>query len=122
MSGPMQWTPHGLVPATGVLPAVTERGGHIPGYVPPAEEVAAASQVQHPEAVQFTRSFALKPTATLKPPNVVALAKARLREVKSELRRLHALEKEKGELERLIAAAENKPQKTNLREIKRSTG
>lgn len=46
-----------------------------------------------------------KPT----PKNIVALAKARLREVKAELKRMKALEKERGELERLIHAAKGKP-------------
>jgi hypothetical protein len=49
------------------------------------------------------------------------MAKARLREVKSELRRMKALEKERDELERLIGAAEGKPRAV-VREIKRSAG
>lgn len=109
MSGPMQWTANGLIPA-GTMP---RSGGEQPGAV-----------LEEKPAVQFTQTFALKTPSTLnhpelKPKNVVALAKARLREVKAELKKLKALEKEKGELERLIAAAENKPQKSNLREIKR---
>lgn len=55
------------------------------------------------------------------PTNVVALAKARLRDVKKELRRMKALEKERDELERLVAAAERKP-KTVLREVKTTAG
>lgn len=108
MSGPLQWTGTGLVPAVGIVP---NPGAEKGGFVPSEQNIGTS------EYVPRVRN-ALKPAA---PKNVVALAKARLREVKTELRRLKALEKEKGELERLIAAAENKP-KTNLREIKRSVG
>lgn len=104
----MQWTGAGLVPAVGIVPNAGEVKG---GFV--AADTAVVQHAQQPVFVQQPR----KPA----PKNVVALAKARLREVKAELRRLKALEKEKGELERLIAAAENKP-KSNLREIKRSAG
>lgn len=75
-----------------------------------AEDVVAPAPVRRPQASK-------KPA----PKNVVALAKARLREVKIELRRLKALEKERDELERLIAAAENKPRAV-VRELKRSAG
>lgn len=105
----MQWTGGGLVPAIGVVPNAGEVKG---GFV--ASDLPVAQHVQQPVSRQQPR----KPA----PKNVVALAKARLREVKADLRRLKALEKEKGELERLIAAAENKPPKPNLREIKRSVG
>jgi hypothetical protein len=56
------------------------------------------------------------------PQNILSLAKARLRDVKSELKKLKALEKERGELERLIAAAEEKKPRAVLREIKRTAG
>lgn len=111
MSGPMQWTAGGLVPAVGIVPNAGETKG---GFVAPVEIAAVLT----PTNVAQLRS---KPAAKPAPKNVVALAKARLREVKAEIRRLKALEKEKGELERLIAAAENKP-RSNLRELKRPTG
>lgn len=103
----MQWTGGGLVPAIGVVPNAGETK---PGAV--TQEYVASDEVLVARVLR-------KPAPTLAPKNVVSLAKARLREVKAELRRLKALEKEKGELERLIAAAENKP-KPNLREIKRT--
>lgn len=107
MSGPLQWTAGGFVPANGHVPNAGETKG---GF--------ASSEQEPPVPTPQAR----KPAAPkLAPKNVVALAKARLRDVKIELRRLKALEKEKGELERLIAAAENKP-KSNLREIKRTAG
>lgn len=43
-----------------------------------------------------------------KPINVLAMAKTRLKEVKAALRAMKKLEKERDELERLIAAAESK--------------
>lgn len=115
MSGPMQWTPNGLVPAIGSIPNAGETKG---GFV--AQEAAAVAPATYPEQVaKLPRNASVISSSTL---NVLALAKARLKEVKLELRRLKALEKEKGELERLISAAENKPKKSNLREIKRSAG
>jgi hypothetical protein len=108
----MQWTAGGFVPANGTVPNAGEVKG---GFVAPS-----AYDVE-PDEVIVTRVLR-KPAPKPAPKNVVALAKARLREVKTELRRLKALEKEKGELERLIAAAENKSPKSNLREIKRSAG
>ena len=53
----------------------------------------------------------------LAPKNIVQLAKARLKEVKVELKRMTALEKERTELERLIEAAEAKPRAV-VRELK----
>ena len=109
MPGPMQWTAGGFVPANGHVPNAGEVKG---GFASSDQDVGTSEYVPTP---------ARKPAPKLAPKNVVALAKARLRDVKAELRRLKALEKEKGELERLIAAAENKP-KPNLREIKRTAG
>lgn len=70
------------------------------------------------EEVPSTRSR----KSLTKPPsprNIVQLAKSRLREVKKELRRMKALEKELGQLERLIDAAEGKPRAV-VSSIKRS--
>lgn len=112
MSGAMQWTGSGFVPAVGIVPnAGAVKDGFV-GNEPARMSVAIPTP-------QVRREV---PTVAASPKNVVAMAKARLREVKAELRRLKALEKEKGELERLIAAAEAKPPKSNLREIKRSVG
>lgn len=109
MSGPMQWTAAGLVPAIGIVP---NAGQTKPGAVLEVAQVDVTQPVQQRTLRQQTHS----------PKNVVALARARLREVKAELRRLKALEKEKGELERLIAAAESKPSRSNVREFKRTAG
>ena len=108
--GPMQWTAGGFVPAGSTIPNTGAVRG---GFIRPEDDEPVA--VTPPPA----RAPQAKPVT---PKGVVAMAKARLREVKSELRRMKALEKEKGELERLIAAAEHKPSKPNLREIKRTTG
>ena len=108
MSGPMQWTQGLLVPANGTIPNPDiVKGGAVDmsvAHSPPAVRTAAPK------------------TKALSPKNVVAMAKARLRDVKAELRKLKALEKEKGELERLIAAAEGKPSRSNVRELKRTVG
>ena len=77
---------------------------------PPYARPEAPSQVSKP-----------KVTGKQTPKNIVALAKARLREVKVELKRMKALVKECGELERLIKAAEDKPRAV-VRELKRTAG
>ena len=109
MPGPMQWTAAGLVPAIGIVP---NAGQTKPGAVLEVAQVDVAQPVQQ----KTVRQQAPK----MSPKNVVAFAKARLREVKAEIRRLKALEKERGELERLIAAAESKPSRSNIREFKRT--
>ena len=82
-------------------------------YDPPAEaEVAPRPSSKKSPAA---------PAKEVSPKNILALAKARLRDVKAELRRMKALEKERGELERLITAAENKPRAV-VRDIKRTAG
>lgn len=108
----MQWTGGGLVPAVGIVPNAGDvKGGFVDGDVYGGD----------PVEVRVSRKPGPNPSPKITPKSVVALAKARLRAVKAEIKRLKALEEEKGELERLIAAAANKP-KTNLREIKRSVG
>ena len=107
----MQWTGGGLVPAIGIVPNPGETKG---GFV---DELVSFTELAPRLKQEGFRIPASKPA----PKNVVALAKARLREVKSELRKLKALEKERAELERLIAAAENKPRAV-VREIKRTAG
>lgn len=95
MSGPLQWTQGQFVPAVGVIP---NPGQERPGAV---LEAPSDTPLEAPaKALRKTKAA---------PKNVVALAKARLREVKRELRTKKALEKERDELQRLIAAAENKP-------------
>ena len=105
----MQWTQGGFVQANGTVPdAGVTKGGYV--------DAEAFEAVQH-EPARPTQPRR-KPPA---PKNVVALAKARLKEIMLELKRMPPLEKERDELRRLIAAAENKPLAT-VREIKRSVG
>lgn len=123
--GPMQWTPQGLVPA---ITGVVRPGGiqHETIYVdssdpddddaePEAAPILPRSRQPIPPKVTGG------PAKSASPKNVVALAKARLREVKAELRRMKSLEKERDQLQRLVEAAENKP-RAIVREIKRSAG
>ncbi len=56
------------------------------------------------EQVRKTRRISVE-----KPLNVVKAAKARLRDVEREIKKLRALEKERDELRRLLDAATNKP-------------
>lgn len=110
MSGPLQWTQGGFVPAIGVIPNPDATKG---GYA----DTGPSDALDEVYVPPVRAKQAKKPA----PKNVVALAKQRLREAKAELKRLRAVEKEVAELERLIAAAENKP-KAVVRELKRSAG
>ncbi len=68
----------------------------------PSTTTPAPRPVAKPQAVA-------KLTSITKPINVLQLAKARLREVEREIKRLRALEGERDELRRVIDAATNKP-------------
>lgn len=74
--------------------------------------------VEMPSLAAMRKQPVLRKSA---PKNIIQLARARLREVKAEVRRLKALEKERDQLERLIAAAMNKP-RAIVRDIKKSAG
>lgn len=115
MSGPMQWSRGGLVPVGSVVPS-TEDDEPVGAYVP-VMMMNTASVAAQPQAAP--RETKKKPAT---PKDIVGLAKARLKEVKQELRRMKTLEKECGELERLIAAAEDTKPRAVVRELKRSAG
>ncbi len=66
--------------------------------------------------VAAPRAQPAKRIATDKPFDVIKAAKARLRAVEREIKRLRALETERDELRRLLDAAMNKPRAT-VREI-----
>lgn len=123
MSGPMQWTPQGMVPAGSPRPA-----SDVPtlGVVQPLEphdddDLGSAEG----QAIAATARAAISRKAVVvpaKPLNVVKLALARLREVDREIKHLRKLEEERCELRRLLDAAKAKP-RANLRELpKRSAG
>lgn len=129
MSGPMQWTPGGMVPtlasALGIsapsptYTAVDEDDDEDQGEtndIPSAR--AAAVPASSPKGKRASSRSPLPP-----PPNVLKLARARLRAVESEIRRLKKLEAERDELRRLIDAATNKPRAV-VRELptKRTAG
>lgn len=100
------------MPATGVIP---NAGVTQPGRVDHVED-----ENEDDEVILHTRVLR-KPTKKPAPKDIVALAKARLREVKAEIRRMKKLEHECAELERLIQAAENKPLAL-VKQLKRSAG
>lgn len=117
--GPMQWTRDGMVAALAGGPA---------GLLRPAQGPDEPSEDDEDDISEMAASMVAKPSRS-KPPrpapkapepiNVLRLAKVRLREVRRELRRMRDLEQERAELERLIAAAENKP--VSLRALPRKT-
>ena len=109
MSGPLQWTGAGFVPATGTLvrPA-------------PATPHEADDDVDDVEFVQGTvpvRSMPRPRKAPPRPINVVRLAKQRLREVEREIKRLKALETERDELRRLLDAAKAPARARTLKSV-----
>lgn len=114
MSGPLQYSVGrgGFVPAGTLINVTNEPIG---AYAPVIREM-----VEEPEATP-KKAKAVKPKPPA-PKDIVSLAKARLKEVKQELRRMKALEKECGELERLIAAAEDTKPRAVVRELKRTAG
>lgn len=109
MSGPMQWSQA----AGKMVPAITSADAAVNWY---EQEEVADESTPAPAPRKVTKA------APVAPKNILSLAKARLREIKTELRKLKALDKERGELERLIAAAEDKKPRAVVREIKRTAG
>lgn len=96
---------------TGIAPIAAEDEGNfdvMPAnpamFRGPDQTVAAPMRHEMAKANRVVRALPPK-----KPLNVVKAAKARLREVNREIKRLRALETERDELQRLLAAAENKP-------------
>lgn len=115
MLGPVQWTREGMVPAltsgTGASTLARAAARSDEGRdddldedddleaLTPARQAPDAARPKHKPAPQK-----LPP-----PPNVLKLARARLRAVERELKRLRRLEQEHDELRRIIDAATNKP-------------
>ncbi len=66
-------------------------------------------RVQEPRAAAAPKAQPARRIALDKPLNVIKAAKARLRELEREIKRVRALEKERDELRRLLDAATNKP-------------
>ncbi len=118
MSGPMQWTSGGMVPAN-----VTKTSRVAP--VDPDDDDLDELEddvAPSPRPATPARRVAVRPAKPLAPKDVVRLAKARLREVEAELKRMRRLELERAELQRLLAAAKSGPRAV-VRELpKRSAG
>jgi hypothetical protein len=105
-----------MVPATGSLPTGDS------AFVLPDEQEENEDFVEAPSVARPAKTQGVaKKVKTLAPRDVVKLAKARLRDIKKELRRLKALEKERAQLERLIDAADGKPRAV-VHNIKRTAG
>lgn len=103
MSG-FEFTPAGIVP----LAAPTVENA----IAPAAVAAPAASVVPDRKALEPSRkaSSIEAPAASAgKPLNVCKLARARLKEIEREIKRLQSLEKERDELRRLLDAAKTKP-------------
>ena len=127
MSGPLQWTPDGMVAAITGSNDVAGATVHAPPPKRAADEGeeddddddiygAPPSAAPRPSGTQPRKAQPLGP-----PPNVVKLARERLREVEKELRVRRKLEAERDELKRLIAAATNKPRAAVVRELPKRT-
>lgn len=59
-----------------------------------------------------------RPVAATSPRSVIASARARVKEIRAELKRMRALQTELGELERLLKAAKQKPSSTYIRPVR----
>lgn len=119
MNGPLQWTPSGMVPAlNGPVANASSRA-----ILPPAVSTAAPDDDDEDAPLIAVVRPARRPAPKgATPKDVVRMARARLRELETELKRLRRLEKERDELRRLVEAAKAKPRAV-LRELpKRSAG
>jgi len=72
---------------------------------PEAAQVASVA----PPVVQAPPRRAAAVAPATSPKSVIASAKARVKQIKAELKRLRSLQSELGELERLLKAAKQKP-------------
>ena len=105
------WTPAGPMP---IEADGTPMGG---STVNPAGMVAANARPQQTVALavphgstavpltQAEREWGVKLTDLVRPGNLIKAAKARIRDIRAELRNKKRLERELAELERLVAAA-----------------
>ncbi len=111
MSG-FEYTPFGILPLGTNLSQMAETGlagatVEVVGLAPqqPVQSEAVRVQLQPRQAANIQ-------PAELKPVNVIRLARARLREVERDIKRLKKLEVERDELKRLLDAAAHKPART----------
>ncbi len=77
----------------------------------PIEQTQTPYAVLNPQPVSRVVTVALPthPTPATSPRSVIKAARLRVKEIKSELKRMRALQSELGELERLLRAAKQKP-------------
>jgi len=122
MSGPLQWTPRGLVPAMTSSRSAEVTGASV-DLVEPHDADADEDDVVDVQTAPrpVAKRHRAAPAAASTPKDVVRMARRRLREVEAEIKRLRRLERERDELKRLVDAASNKPRAV-VREIKRSAG
>ncbi len=105
MSG-FEFTPYGIVPlGTNLAEAA---GAGIVGATADVELVLPA-QSSVRAAIALQAPAARTELSKLKPIDVVRLAKARLKDVERDIKRLKKLEIERDELKRLLDAAAHKP-------------
>lgn len=100
--GPVPMAPDGTLLEVSGFSTTQEHGATVPRAAVVAIPTAARSGIL---------PVVTTPTAAplLRPRDVVKAARARATEIRTELRRMKHLEKELGELDRLIAAAKHKP-------------
>lgn len=115
-----QFTAQGIQPLAPDAPAVSthsdDHGPGFPKFSPAVVPVFADAAV--PVAPKKAPPSAPAPAPVFKTQNVSTLMRARLRDVEREIKRLKALEKERDELKRMLAAA--KKPITNVRALNRA--
>lgn len=108
-----QSTPFGLFaldPITAAIKPLDEPIEQIAAPQPATSRVAPTATV--------SRTVAPQKTQPAGPRQVIAAARARVKEIRAELKRMNALKRELGELERLLKAAREKPT-NSVRALKR---
>lgn len=106
MSG-FEFTPMGIMPLNTYSAALEKDAiAGATAFVPGPEARTPAPVAVSPKTVEAPHRAQAKP---IKPVDVVKMARARLRDVDREIKRLKKLEIERDELKRLIDAATGKP-------------
>lgn len=108
MSDAFEFTPAGIRPLQEPVPGGTIGAGDAIAALRAQVDAQEAKRVAAKPAQAAPRSTPAE-SKPLKPKSLIGQIRARLTEIRRELKRLHALELEAGELERLLAAAKAPP-------------
>jgi uncharacterized protein with von Willebrand factor type A (vWA) domain len=103
------FTPGGAIPMAQDGTPLATTGASTTEMSPGTVRRGAQTMLALPDLAPRVSELTPPSTTALRPKDVVKAAKARVREIRAELRHMKRLEQQLGELERLIAAAKHKP-------------